>query len=73
MDVVLTTYQTVAIECKGDATAAAAAPAKKKAKSDGGLFGVKWKVGGSPLLTEVSVTHTRNSALSWMRDIQSGT
>lgn len=41
--IVLTTYDMVSRDWKGNSKTAA--PAKKKAKSDGGLFGVKWKVG----------------------------
>ncbi|KIO29735.1 hypothetical protein M407DRAFT_226612 [Tulasnella calospora MUT 4182] len=39
-DVVITTYEMVSRDWRGGKLAA---PAKKKAKTDGGLFGVKWK------------------------------
>ncbi|KAG8948964.1 hypothetical protein FRC04_009165 [Tulasnella sp. 424] len=39
-DVVITTYETVSRDWKGSKPAA---PANKKARTDGGLFGVKWK------------------------------
>ena len=41
-DIVLTTYDMVSRDWKGNAKTPA--PSKKKARSDGGLFGVKWKV-----------------------------
>lgn len=40
-DVVITTYEMVSRDWKGGKPTA---PARKKAKTDGGLFGVKWKV-----------------------------
>ena len=46
-DVVITTYEMVSQDWKGSIDGRQ--PAKKKAKADGGLFGVKWKVGRIPL------------------------